>query len=135
MLCLIGVYMGYNIWKKDSPAVVVAAQTTLSIGVFEGVVRVLEGLVPEEAGFTTVQAGLVLEAPVVLSVGSVTLWEERNEIEKVREFTGVCSEGLDVLLRQKSKAWRELLKRRVKGSHICDLLYCESGFSEILLCC
>ena len=50
-----------------------AAQASLSVGVFEGVVRVLEGLVPEETGFTTVQAGLVLEAPVVLSVGSVTL--------------------------------------------------------------
>ncbi len=59
--------------KRYSPAIVVSAQTTLSIGVFEGVVRVLEGLIPEEAGFTSMQAGLVLEAPVVLSIGSVTL--------------------------------------------------------------
>ena len=50
-----------------------AAQTTLSVGVFEGVVRVLEGLIPEEAGFITMQAGLVLEAPVVLSISGVTL--------------------------------------------------------------
>lgn len=59
--------------KGNSPAVVVSAQTPLSIGVFEGVVRVLEGLIPEETGFATMQAGLVLEAPVVLSIGSVTL--------------------------------------------------------------
>lgn len=57
----------------DPPAVVVAAQTALPVGILEGVVRVLEGLVPEEAGFPTVQAGLVLEPPVVFSVGSVTL--------------------------------------------------------------
>lgn len=57
----------------DSPAVVVTSQTTLSIGVFEGVVRVLKGLVPEEAGFATMQAGLVLEPPVVLPVSGVTL--------------------------------------------------------------
>lgn len=49
------------------------AQTTLPIGVFEGVVWVLEGLIPEKAGFTTMQAGLVLEASVVFSVGSITL--------------------------------------------------------------
>lgn len=92
-------FVGYTnsklqIRKRDSPAVVVPAQTTLSIGVFEGVVRVLEGLIPEKAGFTTMQAGLVLEAPVVLSIGSVTLWTERNEMEKVREFTVACNKGL-----------------------------------------
>lgn len=70
--------VNFHIEKWDLPAVVVLAQTTLSIGVFEGVVRVLEGLVPEEAGFTTMQAGLVLEAPVVLPIGSVTLWRERG---------------------------------------------------------
>lgn len=59
--------------NKNSPAVVVAAQPALSVGIFERVVRVLEGFIPEEAGFPTMQAGLVLEAPVVLSVGSVTL--------------------------------------------------------------
>lgn len=58
---------------RDSPAVVVAAQTTFSVRILEGVVRVLERLIPEEAGFTSVQAGLVLETPVVLSIGSVTL--------------------------------------------------------------
>lgn len=72
------------------------AQTPLSIGVFEGVVRVLEGLIPEQAGFTTVQAGLVLEAPVVLAVGSVTLWTKRNEMEKLREFTVACNKGLGI---------------------------------------
>lgn len=59
-----------------------SAQASFSIGVFEGVVRVLESLIPEEAGFTTVQAGLVLEAPVVLSVGGVTLWKERDSTVK-----------------------------------------------------
>lgn len=59
--------------KWDSPAVVVTSQTTLSIGIFEGVVRVLEGLVPEQTGFTTVQAGLVLESPIVLPIGGVAL--------------------------------------------------------------
>lgn len=33
----------------------------------------LEGLVPEEAGFASLEAGLVLEASVVLAVGGVTL--------------------------------------------------------------
>ena len=73
-----------------------SAQTPLSIWVFEGVVWVLEGLIPVEAGFTTMQAGLVLEASVVLSVGSVTLWKQRSEMEKVREFTGVCNKGSDI---------------------------------------
>jgi len=58
----------------------VAAKTSFPIGIFESVVRVLEGLIPEEAGFTAMQAGLVLEAPVVLSVGSVTLWKKRSQI-------------------------------------------------------
>ena len=66
-------YTSDQIQNWDSPAVVVTAQTTFSIGVFNGVVRVLEGLIPEKAGFPTMQAGLVLEAPVVLSIGSVTL--------------------------------------------------------------
>ena len=81
---------------RDSPAEVVAAQTPLSIGVFESVVRVLESLIPEEAGFTTMQAGLILEAPVVLSVGSVALWKKRNEMEKLRGITCVCNKGLDI---------------------------------------
>lgn len=68
----------YRSGTKCPPAVVVSPQTALSIGVFKGVVRVLEGLVPEEAGFTAMQAGLVLEAPVVLSVGSVTLWTKET---------------------------------------------------------
>lgn len=59
--------------KRGSPAVVVTSQPTLSVGIFEGVVRVLEGLVPEEAGFTSMQAGLVLESPVVLPIGGVAL--------------------------------------------------------------
>lgn len=65
--------MSVNLRKRGSPAVVVPTQTTLSIRVFEGVVGVLKGLIPEKAGFTAMQAGLVLEAPVVLPVGSVTL--------------------------------------------------------------
>jgi len=69
----------------DSPAVVVAAQPPLSVGVFKGVVRVLEGLIPEEAGFPPMQAGLVLEAPVVLSVGSVALCKEPGEGEGERK--------------------------------------------------
>lgn len=59
--------------KWASPAVVVTSQTALPVGIFEGVVRVLEGLVPEEAGFAAVQAGLVLESPVVLPVSGVAL--------------------------------------------------------------
>lgn len=65
--------------RRDSPAVVVAAQAALSVGVLEGVVRVLEGLIPEEAWLPGPQAGLVLEAPVVLSVGGVTLWREKSD--------------------------------------------------------
>lgn len=59
--------------KRASPAVAVTSQTALPVGIFEGVVRVLEGLVPEEAGFAAVQAGLVLESPVVLPVSGVAL--------------------------------------------------------------
>lgn len=73
----------YQCMSKDSPAVVVAAQTPLPVGIFEGVIRVLEGLIPEEAGFATVQAGLVLETPVVFPIGSVTLWEK----EKIKNST------------------------------------------------
>ena len=83
-----------NLWVKlrvkmicgvNPPAVVVAAQPPLSVGVLQGVVRVLEGLVPEETGFPSMQAGLVLEAPVVLSVGSVALCKEKHEMEKDEE--------------------------------------------------
>lgn len=69
-----------------SPAVVVTSQPTLSVGIFEGVVRVLEGLVPEEAGFTSMQAGLVLESPVVLPIGGVALWTGRNEIDEAINY-------------------------------------------------
>lgn len=73
------------LWKvKYSPAVVMAAQTSFSIWVFEGVVRVLEGLIPEKARFTPMQAGLVLEAPVVFSVGSVTLCKKRERERELR---------------------------------------------------
>lgn len=58
-----------------------AAQTSFSVGVFEGVVRVLEGLIPEKTRFTTMQAGLVLEAPVVFSVGRVTLCKRKHEAQ------------------------------------------------------
>lgn len=68
--------------RSDSPAVVVAAQAALSVGVFEGVVRVLEGLIPEETGLPAVEAGLVLEAPVVLAVGRVTLCEQKKGMEE-----------------------------------------------------
>ena len=56
-----------------SPAVVVAAQPSLSVGVLEGVVGVLEGLVPGQAGLASLEAGLPLTASVILSVGCVTL--------------------------------------------------------------
>lgn len=62
----------------NSPAVVVTSQTALPVGVFQGVVRVLEGLVPEQAGFPAQQAGLVLESPVVLPVSGVTLWKDKK---------------------------------------------------------
>lgn len=67
----------------NSPAVVVTSQTTLSVGIFEGVVRVLEGLVPEQAVLSTMQAGLVLESPVVLPVSGVTLCKDRKETQEV----------------------------------------------------
>ena len=65
-----------QIWSRRSPAVVVAPQTSFPVGVLERVVRVLEGLIPEETGFAPMQAGLVLEASVVLPVGGVTLWTD-----------------------------------------------------------
>lgn len=55
------------------PAVVVASKTSFFIGIFECVVRVLKSLIPEQTGFTIMQAGLVLEPSVVLTVGSITL--------------------------------------------------------------
>lgn len=75
-----------------------AAQTTLSVGVLEGVVRMLEGLVPEETGFASMQAGLVLQASVVLSVGGVTLWKHRGEME-----------------------WSEINKAKIEKSGACAL--------------
>lgn len=72
----------------NSPAVVVASQTTLPVGIFHGVVRVLEGLVPEQAGFSTLQAGLVLESPVVLPVSGVTLWKDKRDGGS--QLTAVC---------------------------------------------
>ena len=48
-------------------------QSALSIGVLESVIRVLEGLVPEEAGLPPQQARLVLPPPVVLAISSVAL--------------------------------------------------------------
>lgn len=71
----------------NSPAVVVASQTTLPVGIFQGVVRVLEGLVPEQAGFST-QVGLVLESPVVLPVSGVTLWKDKRD--RGSQLTAVC---------------------------------------------
>lgn len=86
------------LWKvKYSPAVVMAAQTSFSIRVFEGVVRVLEGLIPEKARFTPMQAGLVLEAPVVFSVGSVTLCKKRERANVNSDYkaaSNVCSKEL-----------------------------------------
>lgn len=93
----------------NSPAVVVTSQTTLSVGIFEGVVRVLEGLVPEQTGLSSVQAGLVLESPVVLPVSGVTLWKDRNEMEEVNS--------------QRSARWNPApikmkINEHVKGRHM-----------------
>lgn len=96
----------------DSPAVVVTSQTTLSVGIFEGVVRVLEGLVPEEAGLSTVQAGLVLESPVVLPVSGVTLWKDRNKMEEVNSQRSAIQNPAPIKMK---------INEHVKRRHMCDM--------------
>lgn len=95
-----------------SPAEVVTSQPTLPVGIFEGVVRVLEGLVPEQAVLSTVQAGLVLEAPVVLAVSGVTLCKTRNETQEVNAQRSTMRNPAPIKMK---------IEERVKGRHMCDM--------------
>lgn len=88
------------------------SQTSLSVGIFEGVVRVLEGLVPKQAGLSTEQAGLVLESPVVFPVNGVTLWKGRNEMEEVNSQRSAVGNPTPI---------RMNINRHVKGRHMCDM--------------
>lgn len=71
------------------PAVVVGAQPPLSVRVLDGVVRVLKGLVPVEAGLPGFAPRRpVLEATVVLAVGSIALWTDtRGRCAKTQDKT------------------------------------------------
>lgn len=56
-----------------SPAVVVLPQTALAVGVLDGVVGVLQRLVPVETWLPALQEGLILPSPIILTVGGVAL--------------------------------------------------------------
>lgn len=61
------------------------AQPPLPVGILDGVVRVLEGLIPVEAGSPRMEARPILEASVVLPVGSVALWIDTRGRQTTQE--------------------------------------------------
>jgi len=60
-------------------------EPSFPIGVFQSIIRVLEGLIPKETRLPCVLGGLVLSATVISPICCVTFWEEM-EMERERIY-------------------------------------------------